>query len=464
MWPVSFTVFATWVIWLVSKGYYQDWFSDPFKYPAKAASLGATVLMCWGIVLSTRFGVLEDFFGGLDKMYQVHKRIGQWAFFLILTHPIFLSAHNLPDMSLFFRELGFLEPKGSRYLWGHNVGVTALFIMTGLMILTLWIKIPYHVWKKTHEWFGLVVCLVAAHILVVDRDVSAYPYLKIWMSGLLLLAIASFLYIRFFYRFWGPRYQYRVSALSRHGEVLEITLSPSRKKMDFKPSQFVYLVVNKKTITSEPHPYSIACGYNLDNLIKLGIKKTGDHTRSLEGLEQEDMVTLYGPYGRFSDRFLAGDRDCIFIAGGIGITPFLGMWYVALHSEERLNTWEVPERLRHLHPELIKTWKSPLVYLFYVCRTEADAGFDDDIRHEVSRSHYHGFRKFEDRGHHYELYLTSKQGRITADYVDRQVKGGVRNKFIFLCGPSPMVESLITQFNSVGVMNERIIVEDFNLV
>jgi predicted ferric reductase len=464
MWPVTFTVCATLIIWLGSKGYYQDWFSDPYKYPAKAASLSATALMCWGIILSTRFSLLENFFGGLDKVYQIHKRIGRWSFFLIILHPLFLSAHNLPDFLVFLQELSFRQPAGSRYLWGQNVGVAALLIMAGLILVTLWVKIPYHQWKRTHEWFGFVLLLVVAHVLVVDKDVAAYPLLRIWVYGFLLLALGSFVYIRFMYRSWGPCFRYTVSDLSRHGEVIEVTLSPEQEKMDFKPSQFIYLVVHKEGISQEPHPYSIACGYNLDNLIKLGIKKSGDHTRSLDRLEKEDPVTLYGPYGHFSERFLSAEADCVFIGGGIGITPFLGMWHVALHSEERMDTRDVPERLRHLHPELIKTWKSPLVYLFYVCRTEEEASFDDDIRHEVNMSHFHGFRAFEERGQHYELYLTSKQGRITAEYVAQRVKGGVRDKNIFLCGPSLMAESLIGQFKAMGVKDNQIIVEDFNLV
>lgn len=463
MWPIFFTVSATLIIWLGSKGSYQDWFADPYKYPAKAASLGATVLMCWSVFLSTRFALLENFFGGLDKMYQVHKRIGRWSFFLILLHPIFLSAHNLPDLIVFLQELGFRQPLGERYLWGQNVGVAAILIMAALITLTLWVKIPYHLWKKTHEWFGLVLVLVAAHVLVVDQDVAKYPLLRIWVYGFLILALLSFIYIRFFYRFLGPRFPYTIAGLSRHSDILQLTLSPKQKNMDFKPSQFIYLVVRKKGITPEPHPYSIACGYNLGHLIKLGIKRSGDHTRSLEELERGDAVTLYGPYGHFSDPFLSAEKDCVFIGGGIGITPFLGMWHVALHSEERLEDRAVPERLRRMHPELIKTWKSPLVYLFYVCRTEEEASFDSDIRHEVSMSHFHGFRAFEERGHHYELYLTSKKERISASYVARQITGGLKNKHIFLCGPSAMVDSLISQFKALGVNRHRIIVEDFNL-
>jgi len=168
MWPIYVTLGVTLIVWIGRKWVYGDVFQDPYKYPAKAASLCATVLMCWGAILSARFRPLERFFGGLDKVYQVHKRIGRWAFFIIPLHPLFLSAHNLPDLSAFFLEMAFRRPGGNPYLWGQNLGAAALMVMTALMILTLWIKIPYHRWKKSHEGFGLVLFLVAAHILVVE--------------------------------------------------------------------------------------------------------------------------------------------------------------------------------------------------------------------------------------------------------------------------------------------------------
>jgi predicted ferric reductase len=284
------------------------------------------------------------------------------------------------------------------------------------------------------------------------------------MYCILLIALASFMYIRFLYRFWGPAFPYTVSGIARNQDIIEVTLRPRERKMDFKPSQFVYLVIHGERITPEPHPYSIACGYNIDAEIKFGIKQIGDHTRSLDALERGDHATLFGPYGCFSERFLSADRDCVFVGGGIGITPFLGMWHVALHSEERLEEQKVPTRLKDLHPEIIKTWKSPLVSLFYVCNTKEEASLDKDIRQEVIMSHFHGFKAFDDRGHHYELYLSSIQGLITAKYIHHAVRGGVKDKYIFLCGPSPMIVSLISELTDLGVPRNQIIVEDFNLV
>ena len=453
----------TLALWLTGKWYYHDWFENPYKYPAKFASLTATVLMCAGIFLSTRARFLENLFGGMDKVYQIHKRIGKWAFFIVLFHPLFLALDRLPDVTDFFRAMWFQPPAQDHYLWGQNVGILAILLFALLVALTLLIKLPYHLWKKTHEWFGLLMPVVIIHIFLVNADVAKYPLLRIWIYCLLVLAVLSFVYIRFLYRFIGPHFQYAVSSFQKAGQIIHVTFTPLGKKMDFKPSQFVYLVIRRKGITPEPHPYSVACGYNLGAEFKLGIKQIGDHTRTLDLLQEGDRVTVYGPYGHFSEKFLLAQRDCVFIGAGIGITPFIGMWHVALHSEDQYGIQELPERLTRTHPEIIRSWQSPLVSLFYVCSTKEQASFDSDIRHEVAMSHFHGFREFEKRGHHYELYISSQQGRITAQYINSCVAAGLKNKYIFLCGPSAMADSLIRQFQAIGVFSRQIIVEDFNL-
>jgi predicted ferric reductase len=449
---------------MLSKWYYQDWFANPYKYVAKAASLTTTILMCSAIVLSARWRTLEMFFGGLDKMYQIHRNIGRWAFFIILLHPVFLAFDRLPDIRAFFAYMWFQSPQGERYMWGLNVGVVALLAFFVLVALTLWVKLPYDRWKRTHEFFGLVLVVVIAHVFIIRADVAHYPILGVWLYMWLGLATISFVYIRFLYRRWGPRFDHKVVSARREGEILVLRLAPTGRQMDFRPGQFVYTVVHKDGITPEPHPYSIANGYNLEAEIQLGIKQVGDHTRSLDRLEPGDPVSLYGPYGHFSEAFLSAERDCVFIGAGIGITPFIGMWHVALHSEDRYESDALPEPIREMHPEILKRWHSPLVSLFYVSRTPADASFEIDIQDEVKSSRFKGFPGLERRGHHFEVYITSERGRITVDYLDDKVAGGIRDKFVFLCGPDSMVNSLITQMREMGMEQHQIIVEDFNLV
>jgi len=462
--PVVVTVAITLAIWLGSKWYFNDWFDNPYKYPAKAASLAATVLLCWCMVLSTRNQIIERYFHGLDKVYQIHKRLGKAAFRLIILHPLFLALDRLPDLMAFLQRLWFIAPHGDRYLTGHNLGLAALLFMIALLVPTLWVKIPYHRWKRTHEWFGAFLLLLMVHILVVNRDVAAYPLLRCWVYGLLSLALASFMYIRFLYHYIGPRYRYRIAEIERVGDVLEISFTPIGKKMPFRPSQFVYLVIHKDGITPEPHPYSIACGYNLDSRFKLGIKMAGVHSHTICYFAEWEYVVGIGPYGNFRDCFLAAAPECVLIGGGIGITPFLGMCHVSRHSGDLHMPPATEKSLLALHPEISRDWKSPGVALFYLVPTQDQASFDNDIRNEVILSHFHGFPAFEERGHHYELYEDVRQGFITADYIDSRVQGGVRNKYIFLCGPSPMVSGLIRQFRKMGIRDDQIIIEDFNLV
>lgn len=462
--PIWGSVGLTLLIWILSKWYYHDWFENIYKYPAKAASLSATVMMCWVIVLSARFKFIEHYFLGLDKVYQVHKHIGRWSFYVILLHPFFLAFIKLPHIGEFLRYIAFRIPYGDRVLWGENLGILTFVILVILIACTLCIKLPYHIWKKTHEYMGFMLAAAILHVTVINGDIAAYPILKFWMYTIMLAALICFVYIRFLYRFIGPRYEYTISNKDHIGDILHLTFAPKNRVMDFKPSQFVYLVVNKKGISKEPHPYSIACGYNLKGSFKLGIKASGDYTRTLSAVEKGDAVTVYGPYGMFSDRFLSAKRDCIFIGGGIGITPFLGMWHVALHSEEQLSNKHLAERLKILHPEIIKTWKSPKVSLFYVVRSIDEASFNQDIQEEIASSHASGFGHHRERGHQYELYSADEKGLITAKYIEKQINGGLGNKDIYLCGPWPMMESLIKRFKEIGVHEEQFIVEDFNLV
>lgn len=464
MFPVWLSVAFTLGLWLCSKWWYNDWFEDPFKYPAKMASLTATLFICWCIVLSTRWEIVETYFGGLDKVYQVHKHLGKWSVFLILAHPLFLGAHRLPDLGRYLTYLWFEPFSGDLYLLGKNIGVAALVLLVVLAGISLRRRMAYHIWKRMHEWMGFVLGLTMAHILLVDADIAAYPLLKIWMYSVLILAAVSFLYIRFLYPRLGPCYAYRISQVESIGGITEFTLAPQAIPMNFKPSQFVYLVVRKSGITAEPHPYSIASGINPEGTIKLGIRQSGDHTRSLTLLEPGDPVEVFGPYGRFSDLFLNSSRDCVFIGGGIGITPFMGMWHVALHTEERMARDKVNKVLRRVHPEISDDWKSPRVALFYVCRNRDDASFDDDISQEVIRSPLGSLAELPRAGHRYELYLSSEQGMITIEYLAAQIGVGFKDRNFFLCGPTVMVEALIKQLRALGIPDEQIVVEDFNLV
>src|SRR5690606_39071489 len=87
------------------------------------------------------------------------------------------------------------------------------------------------------------------------------------------------------------------------------------------------------------HPFTIASADRGDRTVTFAIKALGDYTRGLaHRLRAGQPVQVEGPYGRFD--FTRGDRHAqqIWIAGGIGITPFLA-WLESLrdHPEQAVS-------------------------------------------------------------------------------------------------------------------------------
>jgi predicted ferric reductase len=458
---IILSLICTITIWVGSKWFYADWFANPYKYVAKTASLGATVLFCWSFILSARYKIIENWFGGLDKVYKAHSKIGMLSFGLILFHPVFLAVNRLPDVAVFLTNLGF-QAWSDNYLLGHNLGVIAFLSLVALLFITAWQKIPYHIWRQTHEWFGIFGMLVFLHIFFVDADIAKYPLLKVWMYSWLFLAAMSFIWIRFLYTKFGPVYRYKISGLEMIENVFfEITLLPIHKHMEFLPSQHVFLELENSKFGRERHPFSIAKIPNSDGEIKLGIKALGDYTSRLNRLQLGDAVKLYGPYGSFSEKFLSKTRDCVFIGAGIGITPFLGMWEMALNASDELNQELAQEAEHENKTKPTKLYKNPRVHLYYVCDTIENATFHNDIAQIEIKNKFSGFSDFEKRGHRYELFLCPKKRKITAEYI-AQNSGDLTGKFIFICGPAAMKNSLIKQLKSLGVQNKNIITEEFD--
>jgi len=465
VWPVWVTVGAVLILWIGCKWGYQDWFEDDFKYIAKAASLTATTLMCWCLVLATRARSVENLFGGMDKVYQIHKRLGRILCLVIVLHPVFLAAHRLPDLYAFFAWFAPAWDSSDAYVLGTYGGAAAmvgLYVLVGLSLRPI---LRYDRWKRSHELLGPVFMLVLVHVHLVHADVARYAPLRFVFWAMLLTAAAAWIYKRFLYERFGPRYEYAVETIESVGDVREITLRPLGKPMDFKVSQFVYLVIRKPPIPPEPHPYSIASGYSPDGRFKLGIKEVGDHTGSLVHLATGDRTDVYGPYGKFSEPFFTRRKDCVFIGAGIGITPFIGMWHVALHTEERVRSAETLGLLAAKHPEITSAWKAPRVALFYVCKNRADASFDDDILAQVASSPLRDITSAREAGYDYVLHESTVCGRFDVACITSVLgEDDAAARLYFLCGPTPMMEALCSQLLGQGLSPHDIVIEDFNLV
>jgi predicted ferric reductase len=140
-----------------------------------------------------------------------------------------------------------------------------------------------------------------------------------------------------------------------------------------------------------------------------------------------------GPYGRFGERYLKHDHDMIWIAGGIGITPFLS---IAKHES--------------LYPTNRK------IILIWITKNISDAFHDKELHAESKKN-----RNFQ-----YHHWFSEKKGRISIDDIISILKdkNELKRRLIFICGPPGMTYTLCKGFKKMGISYNNIIFEDFNML
>ena len=134
---------------------------------------------------------------------------------------------------------------------------------------------------------------------------------------------------------------------------------------------------------------------------------------------------LAGPFGGFDYR--QGGDEQIWIAGGIGITPFL-----------------------ELDPFARRRRSTRSVDFYYAVRHEGDALYADEIaaasaRHPSLRTH---------------IVSSERDGLLTADAI-LSGRGAGTPPWIYMCGPPPMMRTLDKGFRRLGVPGGRIRWEQF---
>ncbi|MGQ3214366.1 MAG: ferredoxin reductase family protein [Shinella sp.] len=279
------------------------------------ASSMAFVAMGIAQFMATRPPFIERLFGGLDRIYHFHRKIGIAVLCLILVH-YFLT----PDFQ------GQAVTQGLNIL-AATAGEWAFYAFVILLVLSLVkvipktrFQIPYQYWRITHRFIGLLFVLVAFHQMFIKRPYDSTAFLATYLNLFALIGIVSYAYTQLLP--WLRTRRYEVVNVERHDGATIISARPINGKLRAKPGQFGFFRVNKPGLR-EPHPFTIA-GIEDDGSVRFAIKPLGDYTKALrETVAVGDALTLEGGYGHFNHK--RGGKKQIWLAGGIGVTPFLAM-------------------------------------------------------------------------------------------------------------------------------------------
>jgi predicted ferric reductase len=168
--------------------------------------------------------------------------------------------------------------------------------------------------------------------------------------------------------------------------------------------------------------------------LAISIKAVGDFTSSIKDTTAADSAFIGGPYGSFS--FLDHDAtNLVFIAGGIGITPFMSM--LRYMADKKLDR------------NILLMWGN---------KTEKDIAFRDELeRIGVAMPTLRVVHVLSNQPD-----WSGEKGYVDVDLL-RKYLDGVVNPQVFVCGPPIMMTKVIHALQQLNMPKKRIHFEQFAL-
>lgn len=384
---------------------------DPYQLIVQVTGLLGSMCLAWSFILATRHRLLERWFGGLDHVYKIHHIVGGLSLVLLLQHPIFLLIRALPVnlLSLYFIPGMRLD---------YSLGQMALYLMIFLLILTFYIPLPYRFWKWTHEWLGAVMLLGALHSILVDSDVKFYLPLTMWIGAWSVLSLAAYVYKRWLYYRLAKSAVYILEQKHVEGSLLVMELVAEGTGLDFAPGQYGFFARER---SRDEHAFSILDGSGAK--IVIGVKIMKNFTKVMAGFDIGARLEVRGPFGMFAEK-LPQAAHAVWIAGGIGITPFASMLSIVRPEQK--------------------------VEMFFCANVMPPASLTSTFVQYAENHPNFSFMACE----------TSKQGRLSAEQIWTQTGNDVQ-AYYFLCGPKKMMEQIAGDLVKKRIKKSHIIYEDF---
>ena len=379
------------------------------------------MLIFFQYILSSRIKFIERAMG-LDKIMRLHRIFGIVGLVMILFHPSATFIGNF----LQGQDQPFLHPLKIAGL----VALLLLCLMAGIAILYKYVNIKYETWKNVHRFIYIVFPIAFFHSLWLGSDTQKLSLKIFWwiLFGLYLTILIYKIIMRFYVR----------SRPFNITKVLQEThdtwsLFFKGKIKSYKPGQFLFIQLIRNGKVSESHPFTISSSPTRDEL-SISVKSVGDFTSTIKDCKPSELAYIDMPYGVFS--FLNYDaRNFVFIAGGIGITPFISM-------------------LRYMYDTKLEK----NITLIWGNKTSEDIAFKDDL--EKMASEMPSFKIIHVMSSQQDWQ--GEKGFINAEKIKRYVSDFKDTQF-FVCGPPIMMKNVISDLKQLGVSKNRIHYERFAL-
>lgn len=345
-------------------------------------------------LLTTRASWLEKLFNGLEYVYTWHKVLASFSLILIIFHRIGM--------------VGLLAPLWGSHLAAQMGDISLGLFFTLIIVAFLGTKLPYETWRWIHRLVFPAYLFGLLHTyMIMGGALFSWTPIGIVTGLFAIVGIVSALYTMVYYPTFGFSHFGKVEKIEKlNHDTIELTLQ-LQKDFPFEAGQFAFLQVREEGFESKAHPFSISGGHG--KTIQFTIKNSGDHTANLyHNLKVGHKVGLDRAYGHML--LNKGQNRQVWIAGGIGLTPFLAGLRQAQQPEAEID--------------------------FYYAYTGEENAVHLDL-----------LQKEAEKNPKLHIHLVNSQ---TDGYLNFNEEPLPENGTVFMCGPQPMMAALSKQIHKIN--------------
>ena len=368
---------------------------------------------------------------GIDIVLRFHRQITLLALGLAMAHPVMLFATRPDTLGL----LNVLEAP-----WRARFAVGATVALLALVAISLWRRrmgLSYEHWRTAHGLLAVTALTLAlAHVELVGWYVDL-PWKRLLWAAMVIAVIALLVYVRLVVPLGQSRRPWVVEqVIPERGNATTLVLRPrGHRGLRFLPGQFAWLTLGRTPFAVEDHPFSFSSSAEDTTGVAMTIKEAGDFTGTIRHVVPGAAAYLEGPHGAFTiDRYPGS--GCVFVAGGVGITPVISMLRTLADRGDR-------------RPQL----------LVYGARSWEEITFREELDDLADRLDLRVVYVLSDTDEEWP----GERGRITFDLLERHLPEDKPSYLYFICGPPPMMDSVEHALRRAGVPWPSIYTERFTM-
>jgi predicted ferric reductase len=402
----------------------------------RLTGLVAADLLLIQVLLMARIPWVERSYGQ-DELARKHRLVGFTSFNLMVAHIVLISLGYaaVDQLGVVAEVWNLVTTYPGMLLATAGTALLVMVVITSMKAARR--KLRYESWHLLHLYAYLGVGLALPHQIWSGTDFTGSPMAIAYWWTLYIAAAGAVLVFRLGLPLWRNwQHQLVVDRVVREARgVVSVYLRGQHlHRMPVAAGQFFVWRFMHGSGWTRGNPFSLSAAPN-GNLLRITAKDLGTGSRRLAKIPVGTRVLFEGPFGRLTNSARRNHKMTM-IASGIGITPLRALLEEA-HYEPG-------------HAVLLYRATAPAHFLF---RREIDAL----AAHRGVRVVYLPGKRMRDR----PSWLPGNYAAMADENALRHLVPDIGEHDVFVCGPDPWTEAVVTSARRAGVAAEQIHTERF---